>query len=795
MSPTERSDLAGTSDLASVVAGALVVDGAMDPALEALAGLALRDNPRRAHLVVSRVLGKHLPVAPGRMRASAEQLADLVRGCTPDAASTLVLGFCETATGLGHAVARALDADYLSSTRRPVPGREAWLSFEEAHSHATSHHLQPGEHLDVATLRPVVLVDDELTTGATALDVIARLEERGHRDHYVLAALLDARGDDARRVFEARVREMGVEVRVVALVQRPLALVPDALERARALRATLPPAADPPTSAPGLLRSHHDWWPLEVPVDARGGLRPEQTARLLEEADRVAARLARAVVGSGATLVLGAEELMFLPAVIGEHLAERRRDLEVVAQSTTRSPAVAADVDGYAIRRTLSFAAPDDPARIAFLHNVVDPARRPSADGGPEAPARPYVAIVLVVDASLPACSELVAALRPFADAVHVVSVGVRRAFGSYAAEEVTWLLSDLSHEQLELSTEQRERAIQGGVSYAEMLPQEHEPDDAYLELFHRSLERSARRVAVDTAVLAELLLRRHALRGVEPVLVSLARAGTPVGILARRYVRAAHRRHLSHYAMSIIRGRGLDEVALARVLEHHPPAAIAFVDGWTGKGAVQQQLIASRERLVAARGDLADLDPELAVLADPGGCTSLFATREDYLVPSACLNATVSGLVSRTVQRPDLIGPEMYHGAKYYAELAAVDQSAAFLDAVSAHFADGAAAIADEVATRLAEPVVRTPTWAGQAEVRRLAERHGVDDLHRIKPGVGETSRVLLRRAPWKVLVHPDRLDGLDHVLALAASRGVAVEEDDELVYACVGLVRAVRP
>ena len=39
-----------------------------------------------------------------------------------------------------------------------------------------------------------------------------------------------------------------------------------------------------------------------------------------------------------------------------------------------------------------------------------------------------------------------------------------------------------------------------------------------------------------------------------------------------------------------------------------------------------------------------------MAVLADPGYCTSIYGTREDFLIPSACLNATVSGLISRTV-------------------------------------------------------------------------------------------------------------------------------------------------
>ena len=53
-----------------------------------------------------------------------------------------------------------------------------------------------------------------------------------------------------------------------------------------------------------------------------------------------------------------------------------------------------------------------------------------------------------------------------------------------------------------------------------------------------------------------------------------------------------------------------------------------------------------------------ADVYNLLAVLADPGVCAPILGTRDDFLIPSACLNSTVSGLVSRTVLRDDLIGP-----------------------------------------------------------------------------------------------------------------------------------------
>ena len=358
--------------------------------------------------------------------------------------------------------------------------------------------------------------------------------------------------------------------------------------------------------------------------------------------------------------------------------------------------------------------------------------------------------------------------------------------FGSYPVEDVTWLLTDLSGVALERGTEDREEAIQSGTHYSEMLPVEYQPDDAYLALFTAALEQSADRLADAVARVGELVWDAAAANGHRPVLVSLARAGTPIGVLLRRWYRASRGVDVPHYTISIIRGRGIDEVATAHVLARHPAGALRFVDGWTGKGAIQRQLTEAVAGWVAAHPEDAALDDRLAVLADPGGCTELYGTRDDFLVPSACLNSTVSGLVSRTVLREDLIGPGMFHGAKYYAELAGADVSALFVDTVAAAFP--ATAPADDVPAAR-----RRPTWAGWAAVEAIAAEHGITDVNLVKPGVGETTRVLLRRVPWQVLVRPDRAEDLRHVVALAQARGVPLVEVPDLPYSCVGLIRPV--
>jgi len=353
----------------------------------------------------------------------------------------------------------------------------------------------------------------------------------------------------------------------------------------------------------------------------------------------------------------------------------------------------------------------------------------------------------------------------------------------SYRPDEVTFLLTDLSGHALELGLREREEAIQGGRNYAEMLPIEYAPSAEYLDLFDALLERFAGQVAEHVGVLTEMAL---AARRGRPVLVSLARAGTPVAILMRRWALFSRGIELTHYSVSIVRGRGIDTAALDHIVARHDPRDVLFVDGWTGKGAIAAELA---EALAAyAAGGSPSLPAELAVIADPGFCSSLFGTRQDTLVPSACLNSTACGLVSRTVLN-DLIGPGMFHGAKVYTELAVADRSAQFLDAVSGQFARVAGAVAERWPAAYAAD--RSVTFAGRRVVSRLQAEFGLPSQHLIKPGAGEATRVLLRRLPWLVLVRPDCRDMLDHVLLLAKERGVEVVDYPGMPYSCVGLVR----
>ncbi|WP_328956945.1 phosphoribosyltransferase [Kitasatospora purpeofusca] len=782
--------------------------------LPELVGLALRENRKRAHLLVSTVLGKHVPQQPAVVHGAGLELGRRVRDLLDPldgeaVARAVVLGYAETATGLGHSVADGLDAPYLHSTRRPVPGLTPVGGFEEEHSHATSHLLLPADPRLLAGDGPLVLVDDEFSTGTTVLNTIRELHANHPREHYVVVALVDLRGPADRRRLTDTAAELGVRLDLVALADGGVELPADVLDRAERLIAEAGPAPEPPAApAAPLVRVDLDW-PAGLPDGGRHGFTREHRARLEAALPGLAERLAAAVdpgaggegPGGGRVLVLGFEELMYAPLRLADALAERLPGGtdRVHYSTTTRSPVLAVDDPGYAIRTRLAFPAHDDPAdassRERYAYNVA-----PGTD-----PARRFGTVVLVVDdtADTPALHEgeraLLGQLRRVTDRVVLAVLPSHRPtapatpaaparplygpeFSSYRADEVAWLLKDLTGVDLEAPTEEREEAVQsGGAHYAESLPVEYQPSPEYQELFHQALRVSARRIALAVGTVAETLLRE---RGPGLVLASLARAGTPVGILIRRWLAAGHGLDAPHYAVSIVRGRGIDPAALRYLDAHHRAADVVFVDGWTGKGAITRELAEA----LAGTG----FDPDLAVLADPGRCVRTFGTRDDFLIPSACLNSTVSGLVSRTVLRSDLIGPDDFHGAKHYTELAGADVSGAFLDTVADHFAD-VRAEALAAADRFLAPEhadERAPDWAGWAAVERISAEYGIDSVNLVKPGVGETTRVMLRRVPWRVLARRGAGADLDHVRLLAAQRGVPVEEVDDLPYSCVGLI-----
>ena len=158
--------------------------------LEDLLGFAQRINPKRAFLFVSKVLGRHIPVAPSTMRGAFTDLANLVPNDLPE--PILVIGMAETAVGLSAGVHQALQTRYpnallLNSTRHAQHNdnnSETLLTtFSEDHSHASQHLIY--QSVDTVTQeqllasKTLIMVDDEASTGNTCVNVVTALRNAG----------------------------------------------------------------------------------------------------------------------------------------------------------------------------------------------------------------------------------------------------------------------------------------------------------------------------------------------------------------------------------------------------------------------------------------------------------------------------------------------------------------------------------------------------------------------------------------------------------------------------------------
>jgi len=356
---------------------------------------------------------------------------------------------------------------------------------------------------------------------------------------------------------------------------------------------------------------------------------------------------------------------------------------------------------------------------------------------------------------------------------------------GSYTANDVRFLLKPIVIEHTAIET--KEALIQTGQKhYSQLLSHESLPSVAYLALFYEAMNSNQDRMARHLILLAEQILANRK-QGI--TLVSLARAGTPIGVLLKHILKKYYHVEVDHYSISILRDIGLDQNALRFILKSHKPESLVLIDGWTGKGVIARQLAASLADFAITDG--ITVPAELYVLADLCGAASVSASSEDYLIPSCILNATVSGLVSRSIFNPHYLNADDYHGCVYYWQFEQDDLSRYFID------------------TLLASVDSLWQTCRGQNNIdtdrdqlRRVSEQcltwitqqYGCTQHNYIKPGIGEATRVLLRRKAEVLILQNGESKETQHLRWLAKSKSIPVTVFNDLPYKAVALIKEIQ-
>jgi hypothetical protein len=387
--------------------------------IDALFVMAARVNKKRSFLFVSKLLGKHIPVNPYTSLLSgaalslllylelntgvaveggpADELLDkVVHGlihpeCAKEAydelmAAKLVLprpvvfiGFAETATALGHSMYSVFagGASYIHTTREDIPDVASVINFEEEHSHAVDHRCYALNASMLSGEEPIVLVDDEITTGNTVLNIIRDIQSKFPRREYVVASLLDWRTGSNAQTYSDLEKELGVVIKPLCLLRGSIEVkgTPqlDAIAEgndAQASDAGVPVVVSHiPDGLQRLTVSSKDGHGFlnnspYVTLSGRFGLESRENIRFDEGVDRIAAALNGLREGPRA-LVMGVGEFMYLPMRVAAGMGDG-----VSYQSSTRSPIYPIRRADYGVQSAAPHPSATDPAIMNYIYNV-----------------------------------------------------------------------------------------------------------------------------------------------------------------------------------------------------------------------------------------------------------------------------------------------------------------------------------------------------------------------------------------------------------------------------------------
>lgn len=345
--------------------------------LDDLVSIGYRDNnSKRNFLFISKVLGKHIEVKPDICKVTGFLLASTILGVTKETSMLInyikdknkginvneamnlayrtneklvILGFAETATGLGMAVASAIENSYyITTTREDIKGIKSFLSFEEEHSHATTHKCFPEDIYKLREADRIILVDDEITTGKSMLNIIKELKKTTGVKKYEILTILDWRNIEYRNLYKDFMRKNKVEIEVRALISGDIEIEDNNVycnENESLLSQKMN------VNSLNILSRKGQY----LKFTGRFGVYFDDIKKSEQECIRAANKIQEIIGYNKKILVLGHGENIYIPSRIASYLKG-----DVYFKSTTRSPIYCSNEKGYLINE-----------KNVFYHNGV----------------------------------------------------------------------------------------------------------------------------------------------------------------------------------------------------------------------------------------------------------------------------------------------------------------------------------------------------------------------------------------------------------------------------------------
>ncbi|MCG8700788.1 MAG: phosphoribosyltransferase family protein [Bacteroidales bacterium] len=332
-----------------------------------------KNNKKRNFLFVSQLLAKHIPIPPQKLFDSCATLCtDYARekGLSKDESNrftckqaTLVIGFAETATAMGHSVFDCFNGEcyYVHTTREKVDNYEFAFEFVEEHCHAPEQ-LFFLEHEEwIASSKEIIIVDDEVTTGKTIRNMIEQIEARYPGKSYSVITFLDWRNNENLQAYQNFRREKEIDIRFFSFVKGEINHIDI---KDNTLNGDLNPITMDYHPEDKGWNFHYCKVDSNIKTGATNGMNIFQREQLQESARKIA-RYISSEIKFEKRSIIGCGEFMYFPMCIARELAGKN-----YCNAITRSPIIANNDVQYGVKSAFEFTAPTDPNRKEFLYNI-----------------------------------------------------------------------------------------------------------------------------------------------------------------------------------------------------------------------------------------------------------------------------------------------------------------------------------------------------------------------------------------------------------------------------------------